>query len=579
MNDVATTIGSMFLASGGEAVATCPRTAQTKGKAGKQAFADTEPLARLREEARSNKKVDSADDIRDTEAGAVDTRGSEPEVESARPDEAAKGGQSEPVSKDDGPVQESVASVPVVAPPVDEVVVEGEVSSGEVELAKTLAPPEAAVSDGVVSEETAKAVAGSAQGRADATAPLPGVDVQEPVAGQTTAQSYAVEGQPSAPEVDTVVATAQNRPEGSDGVTAKGEAATNSPLTQDPSSGKALGNGESKAVPIDRTQVVAERQSGESASVEIKTVAQGSGETAVQAKSAELPESAVSVKPQQQGQVAGESTSDDAKTADTEKTPATIRESLTAERNPNAMRQEDAQTSSQQDGSTRPQSQGPVQDIAASKPAQDAPATTSGQSVQADVELTAVSQDGSTDASPRISTEVVGPAGLDVAGTRSPVQDVGQQILDSIHASIARADRQVQIRLDPPELGTVTVRITEQGDQIQGILQVSRDDTRREIEQALPQVLKGLQDAGIQVRRLEVVVSDQPDRGLGRDQLQQDAWAQQQQQQNADQGYRPQNTGGRNWSARAGFQQSQAGSGGLDSSHAQGAQDRIDMLM
>ncbi len=114
----------------------------------------------------------------------------------------------------------------------------------------------------------------------------------------------------------------------------------------------------------------------------------------------------------------------------------------------------------------------------------------------------------------------------DMSNARTPVQSVGEQILDSVQASAARGDRQVLVRLTPPELGTVLVRFQEQGEHLIGTLEVSSGETRREIEQALPQVLRTLQEAGVQVRRLEVVTSDQPERNSSH--LAQDAWSQHQ---------------------------------------------------
>ncbi len=114
------------------------------------------------------------------------------------------------------------------------------------------------------------------------------------------------------------------------------------------------------------------------------------------------------------------------------------------------------------------------------------------------------------------------------ATARSPAQSVGEQILDSVRASLDRGDNQVVVRLRPPELGTVLVRFRENGAHITGRLEVSRNDTRQEIEQVLPPVLRNLQQAGIQVEKLEVVVSAQPERDHSGDQLQQDAWPQHQ---------------------------------------------------
>ncbi len=118
--------------------------------------------------------------------------------------------------------------------------------------------------------------------------------------------------------------------------------------------------------------------------------------------------------------------------------------------------------------------------------------------------------------------------GLEGSAAKGSAQSVSEQIRDSLHASLDRGERQVVIRLRPPELGSVLVRFQEQNEQIHGILEVSRSDTRQEVEQALPQVLRSLQEAGIQIRKFDVTVSDQSERDSGRQQLHQDAWPQQQ---------------------------------------------------
>jgi flagellar hook-length control protein FliK len=105
---------------------------------------------------------------------------------------------------------------------------------------------------------------------------------------------------------------------------------------------------------------------------------------------------------------------------------------------------------------------------------------------------------------------------------RGPVGTLGAQILDYVHASLARGDRQLLIRLDPPELGSVTMRFQEQRGLIEGVLEVSKDQTRWELEEALPQALRSLQEAGIQIRRLDVMVSDQSEKEPQREQWGQD---------------------------------------------------------
>jgi len=86
---------------------------------------------------------------------------------------------------------------------------------------------------------------------------------------------------------------------------------------------------------------------------------------------------------------------------------------------------------------------------------------------------------------------------------------IGKQIQESVEASLRQGDQQVTIRLNPPELGRVLIRFQEQQDQITGFLEVSKSQTRYEIEQALPQIIRNLQDAGVQIKRIEVVVSEQ----------------------------------------------------------------------
>jgi flagellar hook-length control protein FliK len=95
---------------------------------------------------------------------------------------------------------------------------------------------------------------------------------------------------------------------------------------------------------------------------------------------------------------------------------------------------------------------------------------------------------------------------------------IGEQILESIHSSLRQGGQEIIIRLNPPELGKVFLRFHEQQDSITGLLEVSRAQTRYEIEHALPEVIRALQDSGIQVSRFEVELADQPQQQLLRDQ-------------------------------------------------------------
>jgi flagellar hook-length control protein FliK len=108
------------------------------------------------------------------------------------------------------------------------------------------------------------------------------------------------------------------------------------------------------------------------------------------------------------------------------------------------------------------------------------------------------------------------------------VQSVAEQILDSLHGSVVQGDKSILVRLNPPELGYVAVRLEEDSGRITGVLEVSREQTRHEIEQTLPEVARSLHEAGIQVTRLDVLASNETGRDGTRDQWQQETMAQQQ---------------------------------------------------
>lgn len=155
-------------------------------------------------------------------------------------------------------------------------------------------------------------------------------------------------------------------------------------------------------------------------------------------------------------------------------------------------------------------------------------------------------------------------------------ESISQQISDSVQVSLARGDKELVIRLNPPELGSVSVRLEERGDTIAGILEVGKSETRREIEHALPQLIQSLQEAGIQIRRVDLTVADQPDKGFDREQLQQEASGQ---EGGGDQG-QPDESGTRPESAVSDmFQQGMSGSSVSGEPLVDGSQDRIDMLV
>lgn len=124
--------------------------------------------------------------------------------------------------------------------------------------------------------------------------------------------------------------------------------------------------------------------------------------------------------------------------------------------------------------------------------------------------------------------------------TASGPEKVGSQILEAVSKSLPQqptGDKEITIQLNPPELGKVCVKFRERGAEITGTLEVSKAQTRAEIEHALPEMIRGLTDSGIAIKRLEVVLSqnDQPNQQSSKDPLLQDGQSQQQNSANPKQ--------------------------------------------
>jgi flagellar hook-length control protein FliK len=83
--------------------------------------------------------------------------------------------------------------------------------------------------------------------------------------------------------------------------------------------------------------------------------------------------------------------------------------------------------------------------------------------------------------------------------------NVGEQIQTSISNSIRDGQSEVTIRLNPPELGKVVIKLQQQDGEVTGLLDFSKAETKAQIQQLLPQLVRNLQDAGIVVKRLDVV--------------------------------------------------------------------------
>jgi flagellar hook-length control protein FliK len=110
--------------------------------------------------------------------------------------------------------------------------------------------------------------------------------------------------------------------------------------------------------------------------------------------------------------------------------------------------------------------------------------------------------------------------------------EIGKQVLESIHNSYTQEGRnqQITVQLNPPELGKVLIKFQEQDSQITGLLEVSKTQTRVEIEQLIPQIVRSLQESGIQIKRFDVTLTQGEQSGQGslKEQTLQNGFAQQQ---------------------------------------------------
>jgi flagellar hook-length control protein FliK len=116
----------------------------------------------------------------------------------------------------------------------------------------------------------------------------------------------------------------------------------------------------------------------------------------------------------------------------------------------------------------------------------------------------------------------------DVVPQGQQKQQLMEQIFESIQSSMQQDSRQITIRLNPPELGKVFIKFQENNDHIVGILKVSEAQTRYDIEKVLPQLIQHLTDCGVVIKRLEVVLADQPEQQGFKEQVpqnNQEGWA------------------------------------------------------
>lgn len=95
------------------------------------------------------------------------------------------------------------------------------------------------------------------------------------------------------------------------------------------------------------------------------------------------------------------------------------------------------------------------------------------------------------------------------ASTASPAE----QIVHRVAAEWNGIDQTIRLTLNPAQLGAVRITFSRINDEVVGMLEVQKADTRREIEQALPQLLSAIQDNGVPLRKIELLQWDANQQG------------------------------------------------------------------
>ncbi len=111
-----------------------------------------------------------------------------------------------------------------------------------------------------------------------------------------------------------------------------------------------------------------------------------------------------------------------------------------------------------------------------------------------------------TDAQPVIASHST--ATTNSTSAQDTTASLREQICMSVQNSLQQGQRQITINLNPPELGRVSIKFTEQGGQLTGSLEATNPQTRTDIQQAMPEMIRSLEQSGISIKRIDVSLSD-----------------------------------------------------------------------
>ncbi len=115
------------------------------------------------------------------------------------------------------------------------------------------------------------------------------------------------------------------------------------------------------------------------------------------------------------------------------------------------------------------------------------------------------------DAEPASAAETAQPttANQPTPQARTPAAQVADSVAETVQGGSVRSGRQITVRLNPPELGSVRITFESDGDQLRGTLEVANSRTMTEIQRELPALMTRLSESGVQLRRMDLDLTDQ----------------------------------------------------------------------
>lgn len=106
------------------------------------------------------------------------------------------------------------------------------------------------------------------------------------------------------------------------------------------------------------------------------------------------------------------------------------------------------------------------------------------------------------------------PAAASAAGAPAMATPVapGQQVLDAaVTASLRQAGDQVVVRLDPPDLGSVRLMLSADGDGVRGVIESDNRATLVAMQRETPAMIDRLNEAGVNVKEVQFIFNQRSD--------------------------------------------------------------------